>query len=58
MTKFDEMLFEYCDTFGENFPFFEHANKTQAEIYEIMADCIKRGKPVETDPQAGTEHIY
>ena len=58
MTKFDEKLFEYCDTFGENFPFFEYSNKTPAEIYQILDDCIKRGKPVETDQQAGTEHIY
>lgn len=58
MTEFDKVLFEYCDTFGENFPFFEYTNRSQAAIMEIIKDCLKRGEPVKSDPEAGKEHIY
>lgn len=49
----EELLLQYADTFGENFPVFEYSGYNGAQIAEIIKECIKRGKPVETDAENG-----
>lgn len=48
MNEFDKYLFEYADTFGENFPTFLFRNKSMAAVIEIIKQCLKDKKPVKT----------
>ena len=43
----DKWLFEYVDTFDENFPTHMMMGKSEEEIIDIIKQCIKDGKPYE-----------
>lgn len=44
-SAFSNKLFEYADTFGENFPTFNFPYASEAEIMAKIDECIKTGKP-------------
>lgn len=45
----DKMLREYAAKFGEQFPLMLCRGCDDAEIKEIIEDCLKSGKPYEVD---------
>lgn len=47
-STFEEKLFEYADTFGENFPTFNFPYESEAKIMAMIDECLKRGKPYDT----------
>ena len=48
MNRFDEALFAYADKFGENFPTFEYPYLTEAEIIQMVEECLNTGEPMKT----------
>lgn len=49
MEELTKKLYEYADTFGDNFPTFLYPNATPIEIITIINECIKKGEPIKTD---------
>ncbi len=49
MSELTKKLYEYADTFNENFPTFLYATATPAEIISVIDECIKNGKPIKAD---------
>lgn len=47
-SAFSEKLFEYADTFGENFPTYNFPYETEAKIMAMIDECLKSGKPYDT----------
>lgn len=46
MTKLNQKLMEYLDTFGEGFPMSSLGHQEESKIIEIINDCISKGKDV------------
>jgi len=49
----DEKLYEYADTFGENFPIFYYRHKSEEDIIDMIDDCLKSNKPIDVDEVDG-----
>lgn len=45
----DELLKEYVDKFGENFPVFLCLGMEDDEIISIIKKCLKDGEPYKAD---------
>ena len=46
---FKEMLTKYVDRFGENFPTFYFKYATEAQVIEIIEECLKKDEPVKLE---------
>ncbi len=49
MIALDEKLKEYADRFGQNFPVFFFRNKSEAEIIDLVEECLKQNRPFQVD---------
>lgn len=47
----DDLLIEYADRFGENFPIFIVRNLDQKEIIHMIKTAFETGKPFKVDQQ-------
>ena len=45
----EDLLFEYADTFGENFPMFLFRSTDEKQIKAIIKKCLEDGEPYEPD---------
>lgn len=45
----DELLFEYADTFDENFPMFLFRGEDEKKVKEIIQKCLDDGEPYKTE---------
>ena len=45
----DEKLKEYASRFGQNFPVFFFRNKSEAEIIDLVEECLKQNRPFQVD---------
>ena len=40
----DYLLNKYADTFHKNFPIFQMRSTSEAELIQIIEECIRQGK--------------
>lgn len=51
-TMLDDVLFEYADHFGDNFPVFMMLGRPDEEIIEIVQKCLRDGTPYKPNTEA------
>lgn len=49
----DELLFQYADRFGENFPMFYARDMDDEEVSRTIQRCLDSGKPYTPDFEDG-----
>lgn len=44
-----DLLQQYVDRFGENFPVFMHMGQPNDELIRLIKQCLEKGKPYVPD---------
>lgn len=52
----DELLYEYRQTFGENFPLFMMMSEDEDKVKSIIKECLEDGEPYEPDIIEGVKY--
>lgn len=54
----DKMINAYVEQFDENFPIFCLMGKSDSELIDIIAQCLKDGKPYDTSDVEPLKVLY
>lgn len=54
----NELINQYVDRFGENFPIFALRGTPEKEVIAILKQCLQDGTPYEHDELDPTKVLY